>query len=502
MHKLIPMFERFKPFLLTGLFIFLSCCGIYLGHHALGMTPALQAYSLAALVVLAYLVFCSAIRQAHQARKPDLLPALTSGHAHPAIVVVYASQTGYAEQLARQTAQSLHDADMSVQLMSIKDLTTERLRQMSHTLSRLLFIVSTTGEGDAPDQAAKFTRHAMSQQLDLSGLNYGILALGDRNYQHYCAFGHQLDQWLRQHHASGLFDLVEVDNGDEGALRHWQHHLGTLSGHTDMADWSQPSYERWTLSTRQLLNPGSVGGAAFHIVLTPPADSEPQWRAGDIVEIGPEFPPDHIRTSSDPVTLPHREYSIASIPTDGALELLVRQVKQANGKLGIGSGWLTAYARVGSDIAVRIRENRSFHPPATGQPMILIGNGTGLAGLRAHLKQRAADGHQSNWLIFGERNEHQDFFYREEIRTWQNQGLLERLDLAFSRDQEQRIYVQDKLLDNAATLLKWVQDGAAIYVCGSLAGMADGVDRALRQIIGDEVLEQLLDDGRYRRDVY
>ena len=106
-----------------------------------------------------------------------------------------------------------------------------------------------------------------------------------------------------------------------------------------MADWSQPSYERWTLTARQLLNPGSVGGAAFHIVLTPPADSEPQWRAGDIVEIGPEFPPDHIRTSSDPVTLPHREYSIASIPTDGALELLVRQVKQANGKLGIGSGW-------------------------------------------------------------------------------------------------------------------------------------------------------------------
>ncbi|MFZ6843140.1 sulfite reductase subunit alpha [Undibacterium sp. RuTC16W] len=496
------MFERLQPFLLTGLFLFLSCCGIYLGHHALGMMPAQQAYALAALVVLAYLVFCSAIRQAHQMRKPDVLPALTSDHAHPAIVVVYASQTGYAEQLAHRTAQNLHDAGMSVQLIPIKDLTPERLRQMSLSQSQMLFIVSTTGEGDAPDQAAKFTRHAMSQPLDLSGLRYGILALGDRNYQHYCAFGHQLDHWLRQHHASGLFDLVEVDNGDEGALRHWQHHLGTLSGHTDMADWSQPSYERWTLSARQLLNPDSVGGAAFHIVLTPPADSEPQWQAGDIVEIGPEFPPDHIRASSDPVTLPHREYSIASIQEDGALELLVRQVKQANGKLGIGSGWLTAYARVGSDIAVRIRENRSFHPPATDQPMILIGNGTGLAGLRAHLKQRAVNRQQSNWLIFGERNEHQDFFYREEILTWQNQGLLQRLDLAFSRDQEERIYVQDKLLDNAATLLSWVQNGAAIYVCGSLAGMADGVDRALRQIIGDEVLEQLLDDGRYRRDVY
>ncbi|MGV2480126.1 UNVERIFIED_CONTAM: flavodoxin domain-containing protein, partial [Salmonella enterica subsp. enterica serovar Weltevreden] len=115
---------------------------------------------------------------------------------------------------------------------------------------RILFVVATTGEGDPPDGAARFARDRLRGSLALPGLRYGVLALGDRDYDRFCAFGHALDAWLRRQGAQPLFDLVEVDNLDGGALRHWQHHLGLLSGVTDLPDWSLPRYERWSLVER------------------------------------------------------------------------------------------------------------------------------------------------------------------------------------------------------------------------------------------------------------
>jgi sulfite reductase (NADPH) flavoprotein alpha-component len=412
------------------------------------------------------------------------------------ILIVYASQTGYAEQLATQTQTSLQQGGMQTQLCSISQLTAEALQQ-AH---KILFLVSTTGEGDAPDSAAKFTRNVMSQNFKLAQLHYAVLALGDRNYQAYCAFGHQLDHWLHQQGAQTLFDTVEVDNGDDGALRHWQHHLGVLSGHTDLADWHQAEYENWTLSERRLLNPGSQGNPVYQLCIRPGTSisaniKDSSWQAGDIAEILPRRP------GSDQ-TLPHREYSIASIPQDGAVELIVRQMQQADGSLGLGSGWLTHYADIGSTIALRLRSNRSFHPPSHHCPLILIGNGTGIAGLRAHLKHRSQQRQDQNWLFFGERNRANDFFCQTEIEQWQADGTLNKLDLAFSRDQTQRIYVQDKLREQAAELSAWVDNGAAIYVCGSLEGMAGGVDAALREILGEVELERMREEGLYRRDVY
>src|SRR5690606_9801012 len=98
--------------------------------------------------------------------------------------------------------------------------------------------------------------------------------------------------------------------------------------------------------------------------------------------------------------LPHREYSIASLPADGRIELLVRQMHRPDGQVGLGSGWLTAHAGIGDGIAALVRRNAAFHPPADTTPLILIGNGTGMAGLRAHLKARVAAGCRRNWLLF------------------------------------------------------------------------------------------------------
>ncbi|MFT3755145.1 MAG: sulfite reductase subunit alpha [Pseudoxanthomonas sp.] len=434
-------------------------------------------------VVLVYAAFVGAILWRSRPRHA----VKDSANKAAATLVVWASQTGFAQQLAERTVQNLRDAGTPVRLLPIDQLDAATLAASE----RALFIASTTGEGDPPDHALGFVRVVMSQPVELHSLHYTVLALGDREYDHYCAFGHQLDHWLRKQGAQPLFDLVETDNADAGALRHWQHQLGQIGGVADAPDWTPAQYENWTLAARRELNPGSAGWPAFHVTLTPPLETQLHWQAGDIAEI---------RVCESPEI--SREYSIASLPAEGNLQLLLRRMLRPDGTPGIGSGYLCDHAQVGGDVAVRIRSNANFHPPAAERPLILIGNGTGIAGLRALLKARIAAGARRNWLLFGERNRDRDFFFGDEIESWQREGFIERLDLAFSRDQAERIHVQHRLRDAADTLRSWVQADAAIYVCGSLAGMAPAVDAVLRETLGDAQVEAMLTSGRYRRDVY
>jgi sulfite reductase (NADPH) flavoprotein alpha-component len=409
-------------------------------------------------------------------------------------LIAFASQTGFAAELASRTARSLDAAGTAVRVASLAELSAPLLRESR----RVLFIVSTTGEGDAPDPATPFVRTVLESTLGLAELRYAVLALGDREYDNFCAFGHRIDRWLRHQGAAALFDVVEVDNGDEGALRHWQHQLSVLSNSPDLPDWETPRYQSWRLRERRLVNPGSAGDPCFHIELVSQSPADLEWQAGDVAEIDPR----NSTWDTEGSKLPHREYSIASLPTDGALHLLVRQMRRPGGELGLGSGWLTAQATPGDEIAVRIRANTNFHAPADDRPLILIGNGTGIAGLRALLKARIAVGLRRNWLLFGERSAAYDRFYGSDIERWQSEGSIEQLDLVFSRDQPQRRYVQDRLVERAGELRRWVDEGAAIYVCGSLQGMAPAVDAALREILGAAQLETLAAAGRYRRDVY
>jgi len=182
------------------------------------------------------------------------------------------------------------------------------------------------------------------------------------------------------------------------------------------------------------------------------------------------------------------------------VELVVRLVHDASGRAGLGSGWLSLHAPVGASIVARVHRNPGFHRIG-GAPMVLIGNGTGIAGLRSLLREAANAGEHGHWLLFGERQRAHDFLFADEIEAWQAEGHLARVDLAFSRDGEGG-YVQDRLQAAADALREWMQRGAVIHVCGSLQGMAEGVDQVLRAALGDEVVEMLLENGRYRRDVY
>lgn len=406
-------------------------------------------------------------------------------------LVAYASQTGNAEELATQTAQSLQLAGIAVRLCALADVTAGDLQQAE----RALLLVSTYGEGDAPDNAAAFMGRCMTRaagDMALPQLHYAVLALGDRSYGQYCGFGRALDAWLVGQGASRLFERIEVDRSASAAIEQWFQHLSHLAGTSDAPDWSAPAFADWRLTQRRLLNPGSAGGPIYHVELAPLAGDLPDWQSGDLVQVTAPADP------SQP-----REYSIASIPHDGGVHLLVRQHAHPDGSLGLASGWLTAQAAVGDVVQLRLRQHRRFRLEDNARrPLILIGNGSGIAGLRGHLKSRVLAGQRRNWLIFGERNAAHDYHYREEIERWHASGDLPRLDLAFSRDQAERTYVQDRLRGNADEVRLWLEQGAAIYICGSLAGMAGGVDQALQELLGRPALDALAAEGRYRRDVY
>jgi sulfite reductase (NADPH) flavoprotein alpha-component len=470
------------------------------------MTSEKWLYALA--TVLCYALMCGAIAWQHrnrqraaQRRVDALLPASPGV---PAWWVAYASQTGQAEELALQTAQALHTAGVPVRLAPLSQISLADLQQAD----RLLCIASTYGEGDPPDSAVPFARQVMTEAgATLSHLHVGLLALGDATYAHFCGFGRQLDQWLMDRGAQALFERIDVDKSDPEALRRWRQHLAHLAGTNDLPDWEAPALQPWRLRARQHLNPGSAGEEVHHLELVPDGGTPcPDWQAGDLVQL--EVP----AAPGEP-----RDYSIASVPQDGAVHLLVRRARRADGSAGVASGWLTHGAEDGALVMLRVRSHAGFRVgDNAGRRLILIGNGTGLAGLRGHIRGRLAAaglladaaavprpaGVAPMWLLFGERNAHCDAHYRDEIDAWARQGWLSRVDWVFSRHQAGRRYVQHALAEAADSVRTWVAEGAAIYVCGSLEGMAGEVNATLEQVLGEEALRQLAAEGRYRRDVY
>ncbi len=409
--------------------------------------------------------------------------ATAPGGDKTSIAVIYASQTGTAKDMAQRTAAALGAGRAT--LLAMDQAGPRQLRNYTTAL----FIVSTYGEGDPPDMAQAFFSQEPEPDpaaASLPGLNVGVLALGDSSYRHYCGFGLSLSQWLEQQGARFLFEPVLADQCDPAALTAWRQHVDEhFQAHVDTAH----RYEDWQLIARRHMNPGSLGGACYELTLAP-ADARPgEWSAGDIAEI---------RIARLGMK---REYSIASTPGEGVLRLLVRQHIDAGGKPGAGSHWLTQELQPGGVLPLHIRRNPLFHAPADSCPAIFIGNGTGIAGLRSLIQTRVEQGRHENWLIFGERQQSRDFHYGDQLRAWHAQRKIQRLDLAFSRDQTQKRYVHHLLREDATALKDWLDRGATIYVCGSKDTMARDVDQALQDILGAGYAA-FVQSRRYRRDVY
>jgi sulfite reductase (NADPH) flavoprotein alpha-component len=215
-----------------------------------------------------------------------------------------------------------------------------------------------------------------------------------------------------------------------------------------------------------------------------------------------------------------RLYSISSSPKAHAGQVhltvgAVRYEKDGRPRKGVCSTFLADRAQPGATrVGIYVHSNKAFRPPANGDtPMIMVGPGTGIAPFRAFLADRHASGAKGrNWLFFGDQRAATDFLYREELATLIRDGVLTRLDTAFSRDQAEKIYVQQRMVENASELYAWLEQGAHFYVCGDASRMAKDVDVALHQVIeraGGKTPEQaaayvqaLKAAKRYARDVY
>lgn len=209
-----------------------------------------------------------------------------------------------------------------------------------------------------------------------------------------------------------------------------------------------------------------------------------------------------------------RLYSISSSPKAhaGEVHLTVAAVRYGRRK-GVASTFLADRAGEG-EVPVFVQSGKHFRVPAQGDvPMVMIGPGTGVAPFRGFLHERRARGDTGrNWLFFGEQHAATDFYYRDELEAMQRDGLLTHLSLAFSRDQAEKVYVQDRIREQGAELWRWLEEGAQLYVCGDASRMARDVDTALREVARDhgglsedkaaEYIRGLAEQKRYLRDVY
>lgn len=213
-----------------------------------------------------------------------------------------------------------------------------------------------------------------------------------------------------------------------------------------------------------------------------------------------------------------RLYSIASsqlmYPEEAHLTVVAVKYEILNRfRHGVCSTYLSERADKGEIVQVFLQKNKEFKLPSPEKNIIMVGPGTGIAPFRAFLQERKIGGAKGkNWLFFGERNKETDFLYQNELEEYLEEGLLTRLDTAFSRDQENKIYVQDRMKESSSELFKWLEEGAIFYVCGDAARMAKDVQETLLQIIekegkkdreeAEKYLKQLKSEKRYLRDVY
>lgn len=253
-----------------------------------------------------------------------------------------------------------------------------------------------------------------------------------------------------------------------------------------------------------------------------PAEQKAWLDAREFIDIAEEFPSAKFQPQEyieQLRKLVPRLYSISSSPAKypTAIELTIAVVRhQSNGRHREGTCSTYLAERVAlnkPEVPVFVASSHFGPPEDDNAPIIMVGPGTGIAPFRSFLQDRAAHGAKGkNWLFFGDQHKETDFLYADELQAYLASGLLTKLSTAFSRDQEYKIYVQDRMREHGAEIWKWLEEGAYFYVCGDAKRMAKDVDAMLHEIIAthgklwpdaaSEYIKQLKQSKRYQRDVY
>ena len=530
------------------------------------------------------------------------------------IDIIYGSQTGTAEILATDAAEKARAIGFHPRVAEMDEVEMEHLAGMQN----LLVVVSTYGEGEMPDNAHQFWEALSANTAPrLESLNYGVLALGDTSYEHFCQAGKLVDTRLEQLGAKRLGDRVDCDIDYEELAEAWRGAIMPDPGEVATTEPAAAPVESKAKSGYGRKNPyvstmrdnrnlsGVKSAKEIRHISFDLGDSGMAYEAGDALGVMPVNAPDLVqnwldrlgaktdtdiggvpldqqlttgleimtpsremiravekRARHDELThvvsngdkealenflwgmdaldllnlnpelkfdpaevvswlkpLQHRAYSISSCPKahEGEVHLTVAAVRwmhKNRSHRGVCSTFLADHVPEGASAGIFMSPNKSFRVPQDDSvPMIMVGPGTGIAPFRAFLEERRERGATgANWLFFGDQHRADDFIYQDEIGAFSESGLLTRLDLAFSRDQAEKIYVQHRMTENGKDLFGYLEEGGHFYVCGDATRMAKDVDAALHHIIetqggmtpeaATDYVNRLKRDKRYLRDVY
>jgi sulfite reductase (NADPH) flavoprotein alpha-component len=549
--------------------------------------------------------------------------------------VLYGSQTGNGEQVAEALADSARQTGINVRLKSLADLRPAALKKIQFAA----FVMSTHGDGDPPDDAIDlFEWLEGGAGSDLGGLNYRILALGDRSYAEFCAAGRQLASMLKARGASEFGPAIECDVDYAESAGKWSSELlewsvENLGAGTPAANDFQSGPAAAPASNSNLSLVASTPGwtrarpfpavvnrvqkitglesdkDVYHLELSlegsglqyQPGDSLGVWSDNDaelvsvvlralrldpsaaidddgrnrtlrevltrhreltrlnvdvfeayaaldgergdgkvarhwrrmdpdqrrqfiesrqFIDLVEAYPVD-IRPQELADLLPSfasRTYSIASSAAmvDDEVHLTVVTLRSnaiGRERQGVASQYLNHRVQAGDEVRVFLEPNKRFRLPKNeSAPVIMISAGTGIAPFRAFMQELEETGRRPGaWLIFGNPHRRTDFLYQREWLKWRADGLVDRIDCAFSRDQAEKRYVQHIVAENGDELDRWIREGAVVYICGALA-MGHAVEEALvgaiesaRQVSQDvarETVKQLRRDRRLLKDLY
>ncbi|MBK8185221.1 MAG: PepSY domain-containing protein [Candidatus Competibacteraceae bacterium] len=469
------------------------------GTWAGGWSGALNVLAAIALMGLMVTGLYSWLRRARQARR-------RGGDAAASTLIAYASQTGTAARLAEATAKALREAGEAVVCASLAVLDPRELARFRHNF----LIVSTTGEGDVPDPARSFLKRLGA--TDLRGMRFNLLALGDSRYAKFCGGGQKVRAALLERGASEAAAWQRADGEPTAMWRDWligvAGLVGVRLGAVDLPETDRPVI--LTLIERERLDDPTQDDTreTWRLRFTPD-DTALEFRPGDLLLISP------VKGQAP------RCYSIGgSAWVDSErLDLTVSLHRWQNAagqeRLGLTSTYLCHQLQPGAKIVAQWRRHPGFNPPVDPRrPLILVATGAGIAPFPGFLAERARQQQAGPvWLFFGNRHRNSDYFYRTQFEQWQQQGVLDRLDTAFSRDADDGRYIQDRLMEHGEELLRWLaEDRGALYTCGRAGAAGAAVEQALRELIvrygsryglrPDETLERWRADGTLRFDVF
>jgi len=519
--------------------------------------------------------------------------------------VLFGSQSGNCEALSKDLRKHAGAQGFEASVAPLDDITPADLAAMDH----VTIVVSTFGDGEPPDNAAKFYAALMADDCPPlpPSVQYAVCGLGDTSYADFNKCATDIDKRLAHLGATRVAEAVKCDVDFDDDYAAWKDTVFASEAFASASAGAAPAsaqivdaepapmfdknrpFMASLLACEKLSGEGSAK-CVNHIEISLAGGGEDlDYSDGDALGVWPANCPQEVKalleaaglsgqetvllkggpaplraalatrldiTTVTPKTLEMlgmseapvadaqifdvvaaasplsaqqladalrplqpRLYSISSSPKahPGEVHLTVGEVRyDLNGRAckGVASTYLGGRLAEGAMVGVYVQKSAHFHPPSDDEvPLIMIGPGTGIAPFRAFLGERDARGAKGkNWLFFGDQHEARDYLYRDALEAWKNTGLLTELSLAWSRDGAQKVYVQTLLEARGEEIFAWLEEWAAIYICGNASRMAVDVEKALLRIIAKGIdgteeaakayLSNMSDQHRYQRDVY